>query len=80
MAFKIPLNAFKKREIVVPKDQKLPLFDFHRIIKEEDIGRGSFGIVFKAKYENKTFVIKKLHCTEVDDIGKQFIKDQSYTR
>ena len=46
MAFAIPFVPTKK--VSFPKDPLLPKFFYDDVVKEENLGRGSFGSTYKA--------------------------------
>ena len=79
MAFKFPSLKRKKGEHLSPVIKDLPSFDWSNLTDKEEIGRGSFGSVFVAKYgltsENGGLVvIKKLLGTEEED-KRLFLKE-----
>ena len=75
MAFKIPLNVPQKQRIVIPEDPSLQKFSFADVVKEEELGRGSFGSTFKATYKLGVVAIKELHINKWDETGKKFLKE-----
>ena len=80
MEFKCPSLKVRKREHPTPVFQDLPSFEWANL--KEEIGRGSFGSVFVAKYARTSkeggsgylVVIKKLLGTEEQDKGL-FLKE-----
>lgn len=52
----------------------LPCFSFHELTDKDEIGRGSFGAIFTAKYLGKTVVLKKLLCQGMEEV-KSFKKE-----
>ena len=86
MAFKLPSLKLKKRVQSSPALQDLPTFKWSDLSDKEEIGRGSFGSVFVAKYAPTSkdtgdgegigglVVIKKLLGTEEED-KRLFLKE-----
>ena len=86
MAFKLPSLKLKKRVQSSPALQDLPTFKWSDLSDKEEIGRGSFGSVFVAKYAPTSkdtgggegigglVVIKKLLGTEKED-KRLFLKE-----
>ena len=64
----LPLTASKKPAINLPK------FDFNDLILQEELGRGGFGVVYKAKHFNQTVVVKQMLHHDVH-MKKLFIKE-----
>ena len=44
-------------------------------LKEEELGRGSFGVVYKARYQSDIVVIKQLHVNDWNQNGKNIVKE-----
>ena len=74
MAFQIPKHLPKKG-ISVSRDPTLPTFSFSNVTKEEELGRGSFGVVYKARYQSDIVVIKQLHVNDWNQNGKKIVKE-----
>ena len=56
---KFPSLLNRKKETFDIKDLGVPLFEWQSIESNDFIGRGGFGAVFTAKYQEDTVVIKK---------------------
>jgi predicted Ser/Thr protein kinase len=57
-----------------PDLQDVPQFTWNELSEKDEIGRGSFGSVFTARYKGKVIVVKKL--LEEDDRNlKLFYKE-----
>ncbi len=52
----------------------MPQFEFHDLDEKEVIGRGSYGIVYKARYLSEEVVVKKI-LGESTDEEESFIKE-----
>ena len=79
MAFKFPSLKRKKIQLSPPVIKDPPSFDWADLTDKEEIGRGSFGSVFVAKYGQTSenggvVVIKKLLGTEEED-KRLFLKE-----
>ena len=61
MSFKLP--SLRKATLSLKRkfEHGLPTFDYDKIEEKEFIGHGSFGIVYKGKYNDEIVVAKKLH-------------------
>ena len=57
MAFTIPIAPPKK--VSFPEDPLLPKFYYDEVIREEELGRGSFGSTERARFKGDTVVIKE---------------------
>ena len=75
LPFKIPSLA-KLSAPRVKVDPTLPTYDCDLLQKEDEIGRGSFGVVFKAKFKGCDVVFKELQGTYADETDiKRFVKE-----
>jgi len=75
MAFQIPKNVAAKRFFPIQKDPNIPCFSYKDIKKEEELGRGNFGTVFKAVFRKETVVVKELVSRRDSYDGKKFLKE-----
>ena len=57
MAFTIPVVPPKK--VSFPENPLLPKFHDDEVIREEELGRGSFGSTEKARFKGDTVAIKE---------------------
>ena len=57
MAFTIPFVP--PTEVSFPEDPLLPKFFYDEVIKEEELGRGSIGFTYKARFKGETVAIKE---------------------
>lgn len=49
-------------------------FKWQEVLEKEEIGRGSYGAVYRTEFNNLPVVIKKLHGRD-EDSTKEFIKE-----
>ena len=68
---KFPSLLNRKKETFDIKDLGVPLFEWQSIESNDFIGRGGFGAVFTAKYQEDTVVIKK--CVWRKDMNKKHL-------
>ena len=73
--FKIPFYfPLPKKRVDIDPD--LPRFDNSLIVKHEELGRGSFGIVYRASYNGDDTVVKVMQEASFDKVAaKWFIKE-----
>ena len=72
LPFKIPSLA----KLSAPRVKVDPTYDCDLLQKEDEIGRGSFGVVFKAKFKGCDVVVKELQGTYADETDiKRFVKE-----
>ena len=57
MAFTTPFVPPKK--VSLPEDPLLPIFFYDEVIKEEELGRGSFCSTYKARFKGDAVAIKE---------------------
>jgi serine/threonine protein kinase len=66
MEFKLP-TLKSRSSLLETKNDGLPSFKFETLMNKDVIGRGAFGLVYKAKYDGETVVVKKLLGESLDD-------------
>ena len=66
MDFKLP-TLKSRSSLLETKNDGLPSFKFETLMNKDVIGRGAFGLVYKAKYDGETVVVKKLLGESLDD-------------
>ena len=72
--FKIPFVPPKPVAKGEKFDGNLPKYDPRRLIKQEELGRGSFGVVWKGLYGAKEVVIKEAISNDAEE-SKRFVKE-----
>ena len=71
MAFTTPFVPPKK--VSFREDLLLPKFFYDEVIKEEELGRGSFCSTYKARFS--AVAIKEFIRNKWDETGKKFLKE-----
>lgn len=56
----IEMESLSFAGAVVPKDSSENIIDFDKLVLEEKVGEGSFGVVYKGKYGDSIVAIKKV--------------------
>ena len=71
--FAIPKIKAKKTSSLLPVSD-ITKFKWEDVAEKEEIGRGSFGAVYRTKFNNVPVVVKKLHERDEESM-KEFIKE-----
>ena len=74
--FRVPFAVPNLPPAKAPVDPSLPRFDERHLKKGEEIGRGSFGVVYKALYRGEQVVVKEMRDDDMDgNAAKRFLKE-----